>query len=351
MDSGIFLGGSVIAAVIAGMIALAAPCCVSVMLPAYFASAFQNRRLLVAMTFLFAAGVATVILPIALGAAVVQRVLVSEHTLIYTAVGVLLLALAAFTLAGGRMHMPMPGRRSGRSGPLGVYTLGVFSGMASSCCAPVLAGVLALSGLASSFAVSLGLGAAYVFGMVAPLFVMSLLWERFDWRSSRLMKPRTFTYGIGRLRRTITGTALASGLLLVAMGAGTLYIGLASDAMPSGTGWQADVSAELQHYGKVVTDALGWVPGWAGLLFVVAVVVLLARRAINELLGSDEAPQTHAGGTPLAAAAGADLPGRDGAQSPDGTRGQPPAQAADDAEPAPAADGIPAESIPEHRYV
>lgn len=350
MDSGIFLGGSVIAAVIAGMIALAAPCCVSVMLPAYFASAFQNRRLLVAMTFLFAAGVATVILPIALGAAVVQRVLVSEHTLIYTAVGVLLLALAAFTLAGGRMHMPMPGRRSGRSGPLGVYTLGVFSGMASSCCAPVLAGVLALSGLASSFAVSLGLGAAYVFGMVAPLFVMSLLWERFDWRSSRLMKPRTFTYGIGRLRRTITGTALASGLLLVAMGAGTLYIGLASDAMPSGTGWQADVSAELQHYGKVVTDALGWVPGWAGLLFVVAVVVLLARRAINELLGSDEAPQMDAGGTPADAAA-ADLPDRDGAQPPDATHGQPPARAADDAEPAPTAGGIPAESIPEHRYV
>jgi cytochrome c-type biogenesis protein len=36
--------------------------------PAYFASAFQHRHTLVAMTFLFAAGVATIILPIALGA-------------------------------------------------------------------------------------------------------------------------------------------------------------------------------------------------------------------------------------------------------------------------------------------
>jgi len=59
--------------------------------------------------------------------------------------------------------------------PFGVYTLGVFSGAATSCCAPVLAGVIALSGLASSFALSIGLGAAYVFGMVAPLFVISLL--------------------------------------------------------------------------------------------------------------------------------------------------------------------------------
>jgi len=234
--------------------------------------------------------VATVILPIALGAAVLQRVLLTEHTLIYTGAGVLLLLLAAFVLAGGRLHLPMPGRSGGRSGPLGVYTLGIFSGAASSCCAPVLAGVIALSGLASSFALSLGLGLAYVFGMVAPLFAMSLLWERFDWRSSRLLQPRSFTWPLGPLRRTVTGTVAASSVLLAVMGAGTLYLGLASDAMPSGTGWQADVSSELQHYGTVLTDALGWVPGWAGALAVVGLVVLLARRAIFELLGPRSEP-------------------------------------------------------------
>jgi len=98
VHSSIFFGGSVVAAVIAGTVSLFAPCCISVMLPAYFSSAFQNRRVLVAMTFLFAAGVATVILPIAVGAAFVQRLLVSEHMVIYTAAGVLVLALAAYTL-------------------------------------------------------------------------------------------------------------------------------------------------------------------------------------------------------------------------------------------------------------
>jgi len=124
--------------------------------------------------------------------------------------------------------------------------------------------------------------------MVAPLFVLSLLWERFDWRSSRLLRPRSLTWRLGPLRRTITGTALASGILLALMGGATLYLGLAGDAMPTGSGWQADVSAELQHYGKVVTDALGWVPGWAGAVVVVAIVALLARRAFNELLGPDD---------------------------------------------------------------
>lgn len=288
MDSSIFFGGSVVAAVLAGTVALFAPCCISVMLPAYFASAFQNRRLLVAMTFLFAAGVAAVILPIALGAAVLQRVLIERHTIVYVVVGVALLALALYTLMGGKLRLPMPGRRAGRTGPLGVFTLGAFSGAASACCAPVLAGVLALSGLASSFAVSLGLGAAYVFGMVAPLFVISLLWDRFDWKSSRLFRPRKFTWRVGPWRRSVTATAIASGFLLGLMGAGTLYIGIAEESMPSGTGWQAEVSSELQHYGKLATDALDWIPGWAGAVLVLVIVGALVRLAFRELLGPDQ---------------------------------------------------------------
>ena len=294
MDTSIFFGGSVVAAVVAGSIALFAPCCISVMLPSYFASAFQNRRTLVAMTFLFGAGVATIILPIALGAAVIQRLLLQEHQIIYLVAGGALLLLAGYVLVGGKVSLPMPGRRAGRTGPLGVYTLGVFSGAASSCCAPVLAGVIALSGLASSFALSLGLGAAYVFGMVAPLFVISLLWERFDWRASRLFRPRSLTWRIGPLRRTITATALASGLLLALMGAGTIWIGLSSNAMPAAGGWQSEISGELQHYGKVITDALSWVPGWAAALVLLLVVALLARRAFIELVGRDDASEAPA---------------------------------------------------------
>jgi cytochrome c-type biogenesis protein len=287
VDSSIFFGGSVVAAVVAGSIALFAPCCISVMLPSYFATAFQNRRLLVAMTFLFGAGVATVILPIALGAAALQRLFASEHTLIYVGAGAFLLALAAYVLLGGRIHLPMPGRRAGgKAGPLSVYSLGVFSGVASSCCAPVLAGVVALSGVASSFGRSLGLGAAYVFGMVAPLFVISLLWERnAALRAGRLFRPRSFTWRLWPLRRTIGGTALASGLLLALMGAGTLWIGLTSDAMPSSGGWQAELSSTLQHWGSEINDALSFVPGWAAAVLLATAVLLLARAAFRELLG------------------------------------------------------------------
>lgn len=285
MDSSVFFGGSVIAATVAGVIALFAPCCISVMLPAYFASSFQNRRVLVAMTFLFAAGIATVILPLAMGASALRQLFTEQHTIIYTVGGLFMLGLGAYTLLGGRLHIPMPGRRAGgKGGPLSVYSLGVFSGVASSCCAPVLAGVIALSGMASSFGLALGLGASYVFGMVAPLFVISLLWESRDWSKSRLFRPRTFSYRIGPLKRTVTGTSLASGALLTLMGAATLYIGLAYTTMPGASGgWQADLSVRLQGYGKAATEALSWMPGWAAAALLLIAVGSLAWRALRQV--------------------------------------------------------------------
>ena len=299
-STSIFFGGSVLAAVVAGSVSLFAPCCISIMLPAYFSSAFQNRRALVAMTFLFAAGVGTVILPIAVGAAFLERLFVSEHALIYTGAGVLLLALAGYMLAGGRLHLPMPGRTaSGRTGPLGVYSLGIFSGVTSSCCAPVLAGVIALSGVAGSFGAAAGLGSAYVFGMVAPLFVISLLWERFDLRSSRLFRPRSLRWRIGPLRRTVTATAVASGILLAVMGAATMYIGLFKDSMPSPRGWQASLSATLQHYGTKVTHALSFVPGWVAAVLLVLVIATLARHALRQLVDAPpKRPRNEPGAEP-----------------------------------------------------
>src|SRR5712691_6633945 len=106
MESSIFFGGSVIAATVAGMLALFAPGCISFMLPASSASSSQNRLRLAAITFLFAAGVATIILPIALGASFLRQVFAAQHTTIYVVGGVLLLALAIYLLLGGQIHLP-----------------------------------------------------------------------------------------------------------------------------------------------------------------------------------------------------------------------------------------------------
>ena len=294
MNSSIFFGGSVVAAIIAGTIALFAPCCISVMLPAYFASSFQNRRILVAMTFLFAAGIATIVLPIAFGASIIRQLLTTQHTPIYVTGGILMVLLALYILLGGQIHLPMPGRRaSGKTGLISVYSLGIFSGIASSCCAPVLAGVIALSSVASSFWAALGLGSAYVFGMVAPLFVLALLWDRSDWLTSRLFRPRQFTWRIGPVRRTITATQLASGALLVLIGGSMLWVGLAYNSMPALSGWQAEFAVNLQHVGQVITSTLSWVPNWLGWLVFLVVLGGLAWYALRQISASPFAEERH----------------------------------------------------------
>src|SRR5204863_9112552 len=110
MSSSIFFGGSVLAAIIAGAIALFAPCCISVMLPAYFASSFQNRRLLVAITFLFAAGIATVILPIAMATSVLRQLFTPQHTAIYVTGDRPIPPHAGYSLLAGQTNVPLQGR-------------------------------------------------------------------------------------------------------------------------------------------------------------------------------------------------------------------------------------------------
>ncbi|MFC0808868.1 cytochrome c biogenesis CcdA family protein [Ensifer sp. P24N7] len=278
----------------AGMIALFAPCCISVMLPAYFANSFRNRGVLVGMTLLFAAGIATIVMPLAMGASALRQLFVTQHSLVYTSAGLVMGAMGLYALAGGEMHLPMPGRRAGgRKGALSVYSLGVFSGVASSCCAPVLAGVIALSSVAQSFTVALGLGVAYVFGMVAPLFMISVLWDRIDWRSSWLFRQRRFTWRIGSFARTISGSALASGLLLAGMGAATVWVGLAYDAMPATSDWQIRVTFWLQQSGRAVTGWLSWLPNWAGAVLLLSSAALLLRQALAQLSAASPARESN----------------------------------------------------------
>jgi cytochrome c-type biogenesis protein len=258
----VLFGGAVLTSFLAGMVALFAPCCISVMLPAYFASSFATRRALIAMTLVFAVGVGLVILPIALGAAAVGSFVNTNHLLVYLAGGLMMLGLGAYMIGGGKLSLPMPGMpaRSCR-GPLAVLSLGAFSGAASSCCAPVLAGVAALAGVSGSFSAALVLGIAYVFGMVFPLFLIALLWDRFDWGESRLLKGRTFHLrALGRSLR-LHSTALASGLILVAMGAVTIVIAFRGNSMPS-SGWQVELSARAQHYAHVLRGWIEVVPAW-----------------------------------------------------------------------------------------
>ncbi len=216
---GLFFGGSLFAAFVAGGVALFAPCCIVFMFPAYLAAAVRNRRWrLVPLTLVFAAGIAVVLVPVTLGIGLLTRSLLQFHGPIYFLGGVLLLGLAIISAMGVSWALPMlrnaPDIQRTDSG--GVFALGVFSGAASACCAPVLAGVLTMSAIAPSLVQGTAIGLSYVFGMVFPLLVMTVLWDRLGLGNRPAFRGREVQWSLsGRTYTTNTINLIAAGLFAV----------------------------------------------------------------------------------------------------------------------------------------
>lgn len=289
--SQVLFSTTILASFLGGVVALLAPCCVSVMLPAYFASTFRRRSQILAMTLVFTAGVGTIILPIALGAAVVSRALIEYHIWIFTVVGLIMFAAGMATLSGWKMMLPMPSRRGGNSRIGSVYGLGVFSGASSACCAPVLAGVAALSGAASSLPAALAVGISYVFGMVAPLCILALVWDQMNLGNSRLLSAHTVALWPGSKRR-IPWVSMVSGFLMIAMGLLTIVLAIRGPGMAT-DGWQVEVTAALGHAAAVIQRALSFAPGWIYSILVLGSLALLIWKAIDSgNMGDHQANET-----------------------------------------------------------
>jgi len=203
------------------------------------------------------------------------------HLWVFSIGGVLMIVGGVAVLAGWSPNLPMPGARAVRPGNYrSAYLLGVFSGAASACCAPVLAGVAVLSGAAASFPVALAVGVAYVAGMVTPLAVIALIWDTRRERATRALTDKTITLRWGQHRRTLPlGTAI-SGALMIAMGVLAIVLAVTGPGMPSG-GWQTELSGWLQHISASTLNALSWLPGWAVIAILAGTFAILIGRAVR----------------------------------------------------------------------
>ncbi len=161
---------SLLASFIAGMIALFAPCCVTFLLPAYFANIFKEKKQVLLMTFIYSLGIFTVMLPVVLGARVLTQLFLDLHDQTYIIGGLFLILVGFLGLVGFKLPMPHIDTNRQAGDPVSTYILGVIGGITSACCAPVLIGVLALTTLSPTIPLALLTGFFYVLGMVTPLY-------------------------------------------------------------------------------------------------------------------------------------------------------------------------------------
>ena len=139
-----------------------------------------------------------------------------------------------------------------------VFGLGLFSGLASSCCAPVLAGVLTLTALSSGLFQALILSLVYVFGMVFPLFILAYFWDSFNFAESKLVK------GLGRY------TNVTTGIVFFIIGIYILYLAI-TNQITSVTPSQTRLVAVMTLIQRKILNLTSGVPDWTFLLIIILI--------------------------------------------------------------------------------
>lgn len=277
-----FFTASVLAAFLSGAVAFFAPCCITFLLPAYFAFALKEKKQILKMTLVFMLGLATILLPIGLGLAGLGQLASQFHKEIFIAGGLFLLLIGIFTLAGRSLAMPFKPQAPNmqKLDAMSVYQLGLFSGFASSCCLPVLAGVLTLSLVSASFIQAFFLGWAYILGMVIPLVALALLWEKYKLGENKIIKGREFSFNLLGKQANIHSTSLVSGAVLIIIGMMTLIVAF-ENKITATNDYQIALALWLQQLQRDITKAVSAIPDWIFLVLLIAGTAWLVKRAFG----------------------------------------------------------------------
>lgn len=281
----LLVSASFIASFFAGVAALFAPCCVTVLLPTYFASIFKQRSTIFLMTFIYFLGLLAVFLPIGLGASAITQLFSTYHNLIFS-LGSLFLILLGLTLVSGmQFSLPVLVHPQLKGSGLGsVFVLGIFSGIATTCCAPVLAGVLALAALPASFLLGGAYTLAYVLGMVIPLFILSALLDKGKFTQKFFAFRKTVSYSLLGKKIRLTISNLFSGLMFLVLGIFIFYLALTGN-LTTHASYQVDINIFLTRviqfigkYTKIIPE-----PVWALVFFMAFIIIvgISVRQFLN----------------------------------------------------------------------
>src|SRR3989338_3451010 len=274
---------SLVTAFIAGIAALFAPCCITVLLPAYFGSIFRQKRTIMLMTFVFFMGLLAVFLPLGLGFATLGALFSKYHNLLFVSGGIFLLFLGISILLGMHFSWSFSSHPKMKvQNAASVLVLGIFSAFATLCCAPVLAGVLALSILPGSIFWGGMYAVVYVLGMVSPLFILAYFMDKSDLGNKLSFFKKQLSYSVASKKIEITVAELASGIMFLFMGMFILYLAKAGKLAMS-SDYQVSVNIFMANMTNSINSFFSKTPSimLVAVLIIVAALmgVLLTKRA------------------------------------------------------------------------
>lgn len=206
---------SFLASFLGGTLSLLSPCS-ALLLPAFFAYAFQSRFELVWRTVVFFLGLVATLVPLGMGLAAVSRLVYGYRGTLILVSGLVIIALGILQIAGRGFSL-VPSRFGGVRGDsvVSTFALGAVYGFAGFCSGPILGAVLTVAASSGSPLYGAGLLAIYAAGMAAPLFGIALLWDRFDLGLRSWLRGREIALPGGAM---VHSTNLISGLMFILLG-------------------------------------------------------------------------------------------------------------------------------------
>ncbi len=277
----ILVGTSLVAAFVAGVAALFAPCCVSVLLPSYLANIFKERYKVFFMTFVFFLGMATVFLPIGLGASFLAQTFSKYHNQIFTVGGLFLIILGLSMLFGKKFAAPTSVRDGMKKHVSSIYVLGIFSAIATTCCAPVLAGVLTLSVASGTIVWGVIYTLAYVLGMTLPLFVIAALLDRYNLTEKIKNAKKMVSMGIGNWKWRITVSELISSIIFLLMGGYITYLAYVDKLTMQSSNYQLEMNIFNAKFLGAIQDYVKFIPEYVWAMLLIGIIVSLSLKFIK----------------------------------------------------------------------
>ncbi|WP_326696593.1 cytochrome c biogenesis CcdA family protein [Streptomyces sp. NBC_01754] len=279
-------------ALLGGLLALLSPCS-ALLLPAFFAYSFTSRTRLVARTGLFYIGLCTTLVPLGVAGSFASRLFYGHRDTLVAVGGWTVIALGVVQIAGlgfgsRRMAQAAGGLRPGSA--LSVFALGSVYGLAGFCAGPILGGILTVAAVDGDPLHGGVLLAVYALGMAVPMFVLALLWDRFDLGHRRWLRGRLFRMG----PMTLHSTSVVGGLLFIALGVAFLAFD-GTSALPSVLSADSEFVLEerLSGLGAAVSDRLVLLVLAAVAASAALLVLLRPTRRRDPRPSPEEEPSAH----------------------------------------------------------
>lgn len=172
---------SLLAVLIGGILTVLSPCG-ALLLPSFFALAFERRSMLFARAGVFLLGVAVVMVPLGFGASAIGGWLLRSQDTLLTVAGAGLIVMAVLMVLGrgrgtSRLAERWQQRLAGETSPVAIAGLGAVYGLAGSCAGPILGTVLTIAALQDDPLRGAALMAVYAVGVTLPVLLLASVWS------------------------------------------------------------------------------------------------------------------------------------------------------------------------------